>query len=97
MWRANSVAKAGAIDWREVLEEELKDPIFRAEWEAWREESDDDSTLSRIAIEDFAETDRALRSHGLSLDEIIKSGREIRSDLLREMYGIEPSAEEESS
>jgi transcriptional regulator with XRE-family HTH domain len=28
------VMRAGAVDWRDVLEEELQDPTFRAEWEA---------------------------------------------------------------
>ena len=32
----------------------------------------------------------ALREQGLSLDELIESGRAIRGDLLREQYGIEP-------
>lgn len=86
------MARAGAVDWREVLEEELQDPVFRAEWEAWHEESDGDLALSQIAIEDIVETDRALQAQGFSLDEIIESGREIRGDLLREKYGIEPSA-----
>lgn len=89
------MAKAGPIDWREVLEEELQDPAFRAEWEAWHEESDGDSALSRIAIEDIAETDSALRANGLSLEEIIESGRDIRGELLREMYGIDPGESEE--
>ena len=29
-----------------------------------------------------------LRANGVTLDELIESGREIRKDLLREMYGI---------
>jgi hypothetical protein len=32
----------------------------------------------------------SLREQGLTLEEIIGSGRAERSDLLREMYGIEP-------
>lgn len=28
------MTRAGAVDWREVLEDELQDPDFRAEWEA---------------------------------------------------------------
>ena len=32
----------------------------------------------------------ALREQGRTLDEFIESGRVIRGDLLREMYGIEP-------
>jgi hypothetical protein len=31
-----------------------------------------------------------LREQGLTLDELIESGRAERADLLREMYGIDP-------
>lgn len=32
----------------------------------------------------------ALREQGLSLDELIESGRAIRGDLIRERYGLDP-------
>jgi AbrB family looped-hinge helix DNA binding protein len=35
------------------------------------------------------EIGEALAEQGLTLDELIESGREIRGELLREMYGIE--------
>jgi bifunctional DNA-binding transcriptional regulator/antitoxin component of YhaV-PrlF toxin-antitoxin module len=44
-----------------------------------------------IAANDLEESRRILAEEGFSLDELIESGREIRGDLLREMYGIEPN------
>lgn len=41
-----------------------------------------------IAANDLEEMQRILAEEGFSLDELIESGREIRGDLLREMYGI---------
>ncbi len=34
-----------------------------------------------------------LKERGLSLDELIESGREIRGELLKEQYGIDPDAD----
>jgi bifunctional DNA-binding transcriptional regulator/antitoxin component of YhaV-PrlF toxin-antitoxin module len=47
--------------------------------------------MSRQAMLDHDRelVDAELRKQGLSLDELIESGREIRSDLLKELYGIE--------
>lgn len=39
----------------------------------------------------------SIRSQNLTLDDLIESGRAERDNLLREMYGIETSTEEESS
>ena len=47
-------------------------------------------TSRRAAIErELSEVDAELRKQGLSLDELIQSGREIRGDLLKELYGID--------
>ena len=40
-----------------------------------------------LADRDFYLVDAELRKQGLSLDELIESGREIRGELLKEMYG----------
>jgi hypothetical protein len=42
---------------------------------------------SQVADGDFERVDAELRKQGLSLDELIESGREIRGELLKEMYG----------
>jgi hypothetical protein len=39
----------------------------------------------------------SITAQGLTLDELIESGRAERDDLLREMYGIEPKMEKERS
>ena len=47
-------------------------------------------TSRSAAIErELADVDAELRKQGLSLDELIESGREIRGDLLKEIYGID--------
>jgi AbrB family looped-hinge helix DNA binding protein len=43
-----------------------------------------------IAANDLEEMRRILAAEGFSLDELIESGRDIRGELLRETYGIEP-------
>ncbi len=45
------------------------------------------TTEKLLADRDFELVDAELRKQGLSLDELIESGREIRGDLLKEMYG----------
>ena len=45
------------------------------------------TTEAMLADRDFDLVDAELRSQGLSLDELIESGREIRGELLKEMYG----------
>ena len=40
-----------------------------------------------LADRDFEQVDAELRKQRLSLDELIESGREIRGELLKEMYG----------
>lgn len=44
-----------------------------------------------IATKALDEIGAILREKGISLDELIESGREIRGDLLRELYGIDPN------
>jgi hypothetical protein len=44
---------------------------------------------STIADMDFERVDAELRKQGLSLDDLIESGREIRGELLKEMYGLD--------
>lgn len=39
------------------------------------------------------ELGEALREKGITLEELMESGREIRSDLLKTMYGLEPDNE----
>jgi AbrB family looped-hinge helix DNA binding protein len=47
-----------------------------------------------VAREDIAEADRLLREQGLSLDEIIDSGRQIRGQLVKEMYGFDTDGDD---
>lgn len=42
-----------------------------------------------IAAADIESMRRILADEGLSLDELIESGREIRGELMRELYGID--------
>lgn len=47
-------------------------------------------TSRRAAIErELSDVDAELRKQGLSLDELIESGREIRGELLKELYDID--------
>lgn len=39
------------------------------------------------------ELGEALRKKGITLEDLMESGREIRSDLLKSMYGLEPDDE----
>jgi AbrB family looped-hinge helix DNA binding protein len=43
-----------------------------------------------VAQEALGEIGQILKEKGLTLEELIESGREIRGNLLREEYGIEP-------
>jgi hypothetical protein len=44
----------------------------------------------RAAIQhELSEVDAEIRKQGLSLDDLIESGREMRGDLLKELYGID--------
>jgi AbrB family looped-hinge helix DNA binding protein len=43
-----------------------------------------------VAEEALGEIGQILKEKGLTLEELIESGREIRGNLLREEYGIEP-------
>lgn len=45
-----------------------------------------------IAIQALDEIGAALREQGLSLDDMIESGRQVRTDLLRELYGIDDAS-----
>ena len=42
-----------------------------------------------IAARDIDRTEAELRAQGLSLDELIDSGRQIRGDLIKEQYGLD--------
>lgn len=44
-----------------------------------------------MAMKALDEIGKALRDQGLSLEELIESGREERGELLRELYSIDPS------
>lgn len=60
--------------------------------EIWAVQTDAGLLLTtREALEEreFAEVEAELGKHGLTLDEIVESGREIRSELLKEKYGID--------
>lgn len=47
-------------------------------------------TSQRAAVErDLARVDTELREHGVSLDEMVESGREIRAAIARERYGLD--------
>lgn len=47
-------------------------------------------TSRRAEIErDLARVDAGLAEHGLSLDEVVESGREIRGELIKERYGLD--------
>jgi AbrB family looped-hinge helix DNA binding protein len=47
-------------------------------------------TSRRAEIErDLARVDAELAEHGLSLDDLVESGREIRGDLIKERYGLD--------
>ena len=42
-----------------------------------------------LATKDVADIDAALHEHGLSLDEIIVTGRQIRGELIKQKYGLD--------
>ena len=46
-----------------------------------------------VATKALDEIGAILREQGLSLEELIESGRDERDDLLRELYGIDPASE----
>jgi len=48
-----------------------------------------------IATKALDEMGAILREHGLTLEELIESGREIRGELAREWYGLDTSAPDE--
>ena len=47
-----------------------------------------------VATRALAQIGRALRERGLSLDDLIDSGREIRGVLVKEQYGLNPDTPE---
>ena len=47
-----------------------------------------------VATNDIEAMRQILAAEGFSLDELIESGRDIRGDMLRELYGIEPNSDE---
>ena len=46
-----------------------------------------------VAAKALDEIGAILRAQGLSLDELVESGRDTRDELLRELYGIDSSPE----
>jgi AbrB family looped-hinge helix DNA binding protein len=50
------------------------------------------SPRERLVSQSLDRIGAILREEGLTLDELIASGREERDALLRELYGIEPTA-----
>ncbi len=42
-----------------------------------------------LAMEALDEIGKALKEKGVTLEELLESGREIRGDLLKELYGID--------
>ncbi|MBM2826618.1 MAG: SpoVT-AbrB protein [Dehalococcoidia bacterium] len=48
-----------------------------------------------IAMKALDRIGEALRERGLSLEELIESGREARSQIIQEEYGIEPKEKAE--
>ncbi len=61
--------------------------------------TDDGSVLlipqETLATRDIAEADRLLREQGLSLDAIVENGRSIRGRLMKEIYDIDVSTQDE--
>ncbi len=48
------------------------------------------SPREAMVVQLLDELGEALREKGISLDDLIESGREIRGQMVREQYGIEP-------
>ena len=77
---------------RVVLPSDLRDKLELQQGELVAIETPDGVLLTsrRTAIErDLARVDAELRGHGLSLDEVVESGREIRGEIVRERYGLD--------
>jgi bifunctional DNA-binding transcriptional regulator/antitoxin component of YhaV-PrlF toxin-antitoxin module len=76
-----------------VLPTDIRDKLGLAHDEpVWAIQTDDGVLLMSqdAMIEwDRKQVDAALRRQGTSLDEIIETGREIRTELMKERYGIE--------
>jgi AbrB family looped-hinge helix DNA binding protein len=45
-----------------------------------------------VALKALDRIGEALRAQGASLDELMQSGREIRGEIVREKYGLDPDA-----
>jgi AbrB family looped-hinge helix DNA binding protein len=79
-------------DGRVVLPSDLRDKLELHRGELVAIETPDGVLLTsrRAAIErDLARVDAELREHGLTLDEVVESGREIRGEITRERYGLD--------
>lgn len=79
-------------DGRVVLPADLRDKLELHKGELLAIETPDGVLLTsrRAAIErDLARVDAELREYGLSLDEVVESGREIRGEIARERYGLD--------
>jgi AbrB family looped-hinge helix DNA binding protein len=60
------------------------------------EETDEGILISpqrAVALKALDRIGQVLREQGADLDEMIESGREIRGEIVREKYGLDPDAE----
>jgi bifunctional DNA-binding transcriptional regulator/antitoxin component of YhaV-PrlF toxin-antitoxin module len=77
---------------RVVLPPDLREKLGpKGSDEVWVVETDEGILfMSREAMmeREYQEVDAEFRKQGLSLDDMIESGREIRAELMKERYGI---------
>ena len=50
------------------------------------------SPRGAVALDAIRKIGESLKAKGITLDEMIENGRNIRGDLLREMYGVDPDS-----
>lgn len=51
------------------------------------------SPREAVALDAIRQIGKSLKEKGITLDEMIENGRNIRGDLLREMYGVDVAAD----
>jgi AbrB family looped-hinge helix DNA binding protein len=79
-------------DGRVALPADLRDKLELQRGELVAIETPDGVLLTsrRTAVErDLARVDAELQEYGLSIDEVVESGREIRGEIARERYGLD--------
>lgn len=78
---------------RVVLPPDLREKLGpKGSGKVWVVETDEGVLLlTREAMmeHEYQQVDAEFRKEGLSLDDMIESGREIRGELLKELYGID--------